>query len=377
METELVCRVVHLHNQTTHPNLSPISFYLIFNMPSTDDIRMAELREEMARLEHKVAEEARRAEEERIAKEAEEALLAKLEEEKRIAEEERKQKEEEEQRQAAIALAKYQRNAEKAEVEKIEAANASFKKCEDADVTFHKANVKVQQELKAKARKEAVTAKRSESEKAEGLGKQGREEREISLTVRSFLMVHGVEWMVNEGMVCESCEKKERKGFWRMEAGRGKACLACHNLKTSCSASGEEESETEAGLSKRRKVEGKGKGKEKAASPNSGVAESAATDVLRDILKELKGLHAEVGDLRVFAQRTTSVAENRWRTQRQISSCVADLCWHFMPDNGEGSVGTEDKEESGVGAENKEMRDAEMEESGGDMADNAMDETLH
>ena len=70
-----------------------------------------------------------------------------------------------------------------------------------------------------------------------------------------------------------------------------------------------------------------------------------------------------------------------------MTSCVADLRWHFMPDNSEGSVGTEDKEDSGVGAEdkedgenrveNKEMRDAETEESGVDMADNAMDETLH
>ena len=172
-----------------------------------------------------------------------------------------------------------------------------------------------------------------------------------------------------------------------MEAGQGKACLACHNLKKSCSAGGAEESEVEAGPSKRRKVEGKGKGKEKAATPNSRVVESATTDVLRDILVELKGLHAEVGDLCVFAHRTTTVAENGWRTQRQISSCVADLRWHFMPDNGEGSVGTEDKEESGVGvedkedgedrAENEEMRDTEMEESGADMADNAMDETLH
>ena len=103
-------------------------------------------------------------------------------------------------------------------------------------------------------------------------------------------------------MVYESCEKKEKKCFWRMEVGRGKACLACHNLKKSCSAGGAEESEMEVGPSKRRKVEGKGKGKEKAVSPNSGVAESAATDVLRDILKELKGLRVEVGDLRAFAQ---------------------------------------------------------------------------
>ena len=81
------------------------------------------------------------------------------------------------------------------------------------DVTFHKATAKVQWELKAKARKEAAAAKRSESEKVEGSGKQGREEREIFVTVRSFLTAHRVKWMVKEGMVCESCEKKERKCF--------------------------------------------------------------------------------------------------------------------------------------------------------------------
>ena len=134
-------------------------------------------------------------------------------------------------------------------------------------------------------------------------------------------------------------------------------------------------------------MEGKGKGKEKVATLNSGVAESAAMDVLWDILAELKGLRMEVGELRVFAQHTTSVAENGWRTQRQISSCVADLCWHFMPDNSKGSVRTEDEADEGVGVEdkedgegrteNEEMQDMEMEESGADMADNAMDETLH
>ena len=76
-----------------------------------------------------------------------------------------------------------------------------------------------------------------------------------------------------------------------MEAGQGKACLACHNLKKSFSASGAEESE--AGPSKRRKVEGKGKGK--VATLNSGIVKSTTMDVLRDILKEVKGLHVEVG----------------------------------------------------------------------------------
>ena len=152
-------------------------------------------------------------------------------------------------------LAEYQKNAEKAEVdraeaERIEAAKAAFKKREDADVTLRKATAKVQRELKAKARKEATVAKRSESEKAEGSGKRGREEREVSVTVGSFLTEHGVEWMVKEGVVCKSCEKKEKKCFWRMEAGRGKACLACHNLKKSCLAGGAEDSEVEAEPSK-------------------------------------------------------------------------------------------------------------------------------
>ena len=55
----------------------------------------------------------------------------------------------------------------------------------------------------------------------------------------------------------------------------------------------------------------------------------------------------------------------------------ADLRWHFMPDNSEGSVGMENKDK-GVRVEDKEeMRDAEMEGNGVDMADNAMNETLH
>ena len=46
---------------------------------------------------------------------------------------------------------------------------------------------------------------------------------------------------------------------------------------------------------------------------------------------------------------------------------MADLRWHFVLDNSESSVVTEDEE----------LRDTEMEESGADMADNAMDETRH
>ena len=114
-------------------------------MPSAHDICMAELHEEMALLERKVAEEA---EKERIAKEVEEARLAKLEEEKRIAEEERKRREEQEQRQAeeqqqaAFTLAEYRKNVEKAEADKIEAVRTEFKKREDADVELRKATEK-------------------------------------------------------------------------------------------------------------------------------------------------------------------------------------------------------------------------------------------
>ena len=172
-----------------------------------------------------------------------------------------------------------------------------------------------------------------ELEKAEGSKKRRQEEREISVTVSSFLMEHRVEWMVKEGVVCKSCKKKEKNCFWRTEARWGKAGLACHNLKKSCLAGRAEESETEAGPSKKRWVEEKGKGKMKVATPTSRVAESIVADVLWDILKELKGLCGEVGDLCAFAQHSTSVAENSWRTQRQISACVNDLYHHFMPED--------------------------------------------
>lgn len=168
----------------------------------------------------------------------------------------------EEERQPAISLAEYQRKeAEKAEAERIKAEKVAFKKREDANVVLRKAKAKAQREAKAKAKKEP--AAKLELEKAEGSRKQGLEdeEAEISVTVRLFLMEHGVKWMVKEGVVCNSCEKKEKKWFWRMEAGQGKACLTCHDLKKSCVSSGAEESEMEAGpLKKRRERKGKGEG---------------------------------------------------------------------------------------------------------------------
>ena len=218
----------------------------------------------------------------------EEARLARLEEERRAAEEGKRQREVEEERQAAITLAEYQRK---------EAEKAEFKKQEGEVVALCKAKAKVLREVKAKVKKEV--AARSESEKVKGLKKHRWEdgEGEISMTVRSFLTEHGVEWMVKEGVVCDSCEKKEKKCFWRMEARQDKACLECHDLKKSCVAGRAEESETEAGLLKKRKVEGKRKGKAKVGTPVSGVVESITVDVLQDILRKLKGLHAEVSDL--------------------------------------------------------------------------------
>ena len=210
---------------------------------------MAELQEELALLEHQGADE------ERVARVAEEARLARLEEERRAAEEEKRQREAEEERQAAVALAKYQRKqTEKIEVEKVE-----FKKQESKVLALRKVNMKVQMEVKAKAKKEATM--RSGSEKAEGLKKCSQEDDrvEISVTVGSFLMEHGVKWMVKEGVVCKSCEKRKKKCFWRMEARQGKACLACHELKKSCVSGGAEESETEASPLKKRKVGEKGK----------------------------------------------------------------------------------------------------------------------
>ena len=158
--------------------------------------------------------------------------------------------------------------------------------------------------------------------------------------------------------------------------------------KKSCSAGGAEELETEAGPSKKRRVEGKGKGK--AVTLTFGVAESVAVDVLWDILKELKGLRAEVGDLRAFAQCTTSIVESGWRIQQQIGLCINEMHHHFMPnDDDEGSVrvgagnegigrvGAKDKEDGRDRAESEGTCDVEMEENGADMVDNTMDETLH
>lgn len=52
-------------------------------------------------------------------------------------------------------------------------------------------------------------------------------------------------------------KKKEKKCFWSMELGQGKACLACHDLKKGCAIGGVELSEAEASPSKKRKVEDK------------------------------------------------------------------------------------------------------------------------
>ena len=65
-------------------------------------------------------------------------------------------------------------------------------------------------------------------------------------TIGSYLTEHGTQWMVKEGVVCNSCEKK-KKCFWRMESGQGLACLACHDLKKSCVIGRAELSEAEAG----------------------------------------------------------------------------------------------------------------------------------
>ena len=190
-----------------------------------------------------------------------------------------------------------------------------FKKLEDTVLELHKVKVNVQREMKAKVKKEV--AARLELEKVEGLKKRGQEDKgaEISVTIRSFLMEHGVEWMVKEAVMCDSCEKKEKKCLWRMEAVWGKACLAYHDLKKSGVASRAEESEMEASPSKKRKVEGKGKAMANVRTPVFGVAESVMVNVLRDILKELKGLHVEVSNLCVFDQCTVTVMESSWRTQ--------------------------------------------------------------
>jgi hypothetical protein len=66
---------------------------------------------------------------------------------------------------------------------KKEAERVEFRKWEDEVVVLCKANMKVQREVKVKAKKEAAV--RSESEKVEGLKKHGQEDREgeISVTI--------------------------------------------------------------------------------------------------------------------------------------------------------------------------------------------------
>ena len=117
--------------------------------------------------------------------------------------------------------------AKKAEAERIEAAKVAFKKREDVDIELCKATVKVQREAKAKVRKEAAAAKKLGLEKAEGLGKRGREEREISVTVGSFLTQHGVEWMDGEGKGGMRVMRKEREEVFLEDGGRAGQGLPC------------------------------------------------------------------------------------------------------------------------------------------------------
>ena len=101
-------------------------------------------------------------------------------------------------------------------------------------------------------------------------------------------------------------------------------------------------------------------------------------DVLRDILKELKELCAEVHDLCAFSQCSITLLELSWKTLRQTNAHISELLDHFVPleINGEGSR-VENKEGSRDGVENGEARNVEMGENGADMVDDTMDETLH
>ena len=62
-------------------------------------------------------------------------------------------------------------------------------------------------------------------------------------------------------------------------------------------------------------------------------------DVLRDILKELKELCAEVHDLCAFSQCSITLLELSWKTLRQTNAHISELLDHFVPleINGEGS----------------------------------------
>ena len=99
-----------------------------------------------------------------------------------------------------------------------------------------------------------------------------------------------MQWMLKEGVVCNSCKKNEKKCFWRMESGWGTVCLTCYSLKKVCEVVRVELIEAKSSPPKRRKMESKGKTKAKVGAPVSGVLETTVVDVLRDILLELKEL---------------------------------------------------------------------------------------
>lgn len=103
---------------------------------------------------------------------------------------------------------------EKTEAERIEVEKVVFCRQEDMDITFHKAKAKEQREARVNAKVKKETVQKVASEKAEGSKKCSWDDPvKIIETVRLYLMEHRVQWMVKANMVCDLCEKKEKKCF--------------------------------------------------------------------------------------------------------------------------------------------------------------------
>ncbi|KIM81369.1 hypothetical protein PILCRDRAFT_8737 [Piloderma croceum F 1598] len=207
------------------------------------------------------------------------------------------------------------------EQRKREVAKAAAAAEEAAKMEF----TKKQAEEMVKRKKEVESKKRAEEDKGK---KRGREES-VELTIGDVVEECGVVWYVQEGWVCEACEKAGEKCLWT-DAPRATMCRHCHTNKKPCLIAGSGQDGAEAGLSKRKKVGStKGKGKEKEGSEEEvggvwdevgGMREAvtgllteihALGDVGRALVKLLKSSNSYVGYIADYMQRM----ENEQRSE--------------------------------------------------------------
>jgi hypothetical protein len=199
------------------------------------------------------------------------------------AEEEQKRKEEAEAEAARKA-------AEAAEEEKR-------KQAEIAAFAQREREILGERKKKAKAKKRAEVEKKAEAKK-KAEEKKWRREDSVEVTVGAILVEDEVTWMVKDGKVCEGCEEKGKKCFWR-DSARAKSCHNCHALKKTCMVGVEE---SEAGPSKKRRVtKGKGKEKERSESESDAVAEAIRElkEEMREAKEETRGVRETIAGLRM------------------------------------------------------------------------------